>query len=128
MARVLVADDDDAIRELATLSLERVGGHEVRAVGSGRECVETARAWRPDAVLLDVMMPDVDGPTTLRELQADPATGDLPVVFLTAKVRSTERTELAGLGAAGVLGKPFDPMTLSAELGALLGWPAQDPS
>ncbi|MCU1372755.1 MAG: response regulator receiver protein, partial [Actinomycetia bacterium] len=81
-----------------------------------------ARAEQPDAIILDVMMPGMDGPATLAELRADPATADIPVVFLTAKVQSIERRRLEELGAAGVVAKPFDPMTLAGELSAAFGW------
>jgi CheY-like chemotaxis protein len=82
--RILIVDDEDDIREVAQVSLELVGQFEVLTAASGSAGIETARATQPDAILLDVMMPDMDGPTTLARLQADPATRDIPVVFLTA--------------------------------------------
>ncbi len=120
--RVVVVDDDADIREIATLSLEMMHGWEVVAVASGAEAVEVVGRVEPDAVLLDVMMPGQDGPATLAALRAQPGTRDVPVVFLTAKAQVRERAELESLGAAGVLAKPFDPMTLGSDLAAALGW------
>jgi CheY-like chemotaxis protein len=120
--RILIVDDEDDIREVAQVSLELVGQYEVLTAASGREGILRARDLRPDAILLDVMMPDLDGPATLAELQADPATRDIPVLFLTAKTQSAERTRLAQLGAAGILTKPFDPLTLPHEVASALRW------
>ena len=92
--RILIVDDEDDIREVAQVSLELVGGYEVLTASSGRDGLERARGGQPDAILLDVMMPDMDGPATLVELRADPATRDIPVVFLTAKTQTAERQQL----------------------------------
>lgn len=120
--RVLVVDDDDDIRTVATASLARLGGFRVEAVSGGAEAVERARAERPDAIVLDVMMPKVDGRATLAALRAVPELASVPVVFLTAKALPAERRALSELGVAGVLAKPFDPLTLPGELRALVGW------
>ena len=120
--RVLVIDDDPAIREVVRLSLSLVGGFEVDEAGSGREGAATARATVPDAVLLDVMMPGTDGPATLELLRGQDSTRHVPVVFLTAKLMREERDRLEGMGAAGVLAKPFDPIALPGLLAGLLGW------
>ena len=120
--RILIVDDEDDIREVAQVSLELVGQYEVLTASSGRDGVRSARADQPDAILLDVMMPDMDGPATLAELLADPLTRDIPVLFLTAKTQSAERTRLSELGAAGVLTKPFDPLKLAAEVATTLHW------
>jgi CheY-like chemotaxis protein len=122
MRRVLVVDDDDAIREVAQAALELIAGWEVDLAASGQEAVERCAADPPDVVLLDVMMPVMDGPTTFARLQADPRTQDVPVVLLTAKVQPAERRRWEGLGVAGVLTKPFDPLLLSSEVADLLGW------
>jgi len=119
---VLLVDDEDDIRLVARASLERLAGWEVLAASSGADGVAQARAEQPDAIVLDVMMPGMDGPATLAELRADPSTASIPVVFLTAKVQASERLRLEELGAAGVVAKPFDPMTLAGELSAALGW------
>lgn len=124
---ILLVDDEDHIREVAGISLETVGGWRVSGAGSGVEGIEMALAERPDAILLDVMMPDVDGPTTLRRLQAEPLTREIPVILLTAKARGADLRHFHELGVAGVLTKPFDPMTLSDEIEALLQAAAEAP-
>jgi CheY-like chemotaxis protein len=118
--RALLVDDEDDIRRVARMSLERVGGWEVVDARSADDAVAAAREGTFDAVLLDVMMPDVDGPSTLALLR--PLIGpDVPVVFLTAKVQPADVARLRELGAAGVIAKPFDPMGLPGELERLLG-------
>ena len=119
---MVVVDDEADIREIATLSLETMQGWQVVTAGSGAEALAVVARERPDAVLLDVMMPGQDGPATLAALRAQESTRGVPVVFLTAKAQVREKAELEGLGAAGVLAKPFDPMTLGTELADLLGW------
>ena len=121
-ARILIVDDDDAIREVAQTSLELVGGWQVDCASSGVDALTIATQNPPDAILLDVMMPAMDGPTTFGHLQADPRTRSIPVVLLTAKVLGSERRQWDNLGVAGVLAKPFDPMTLPDEVAKLLGW------
>lgn len=120
--RVLVVDDDPLLREVAKVSLEMVGGWEVLTASSGAEAVEVAAREQLDAMLLDVMMPGQDGPSTLLELRAAVVTRDLPVIFLTAKASGEGHEEWNNADASGVIGKPFDPMTLSAEVARLLGW------
>jgi CheY-like chemotaxis protein len=120
--RILVIDDEHDIREVARVSLELVGGCQTLLAATGREGLAKATAERPDAILLDVMMPDMDGPTTFQQLQRDSATRDIPVILLTAKVQAADRNRFAGLGVAGVIAKPFDPMSLAAEVADLLGW------
>ncbi|MHB1552802.1 MAG: response regulator [Acidimicrobiales bacterium] len=120
--RVLLVDDEELIREVAEVALAKVGGWEVLTASSGEEGLGKAVAERPDAILLDVMMPGLDGPGTLARLQADPATASIPVVFLTAKVRQSEQQRWIDLGAAGVLVKPFDPMSLADQVAEVLGW------
>lgn len=121
--RVLVIDDEADIREVATSSLQLVGGWQVHSAESGAAGLHTAAQVQPDAVLLDVMMPDMDGPATLARLRTDPRTASIPVIFLTAKNGTSEHLGYAALGAAGVICKPFDPMTLPATVAAALGWP-----
>lgn len=120
--RVLVVDDDDSIREVAEVALGLVGGWEVSVASGGAEGIEKAHSDKPDAVLLDVMMPGMDGPSTLARLRQDPATQKLPVILLTAKVRPGERRELDNLDVSGIIAKPFDPMTLATQVAELLGW------
>jgi two-component system alkaline phosphatase synthesis response regulator PhoP len=117
---ILLVDDEDDIREVATLSLEAIGGWRVSGAGCGADAIAMARAERPDAILLDVMMPGVDGPETFRLLQDDPRTREIPVILLTARAQSADRARFAVLGVAGMLAKPFDPMTLSEQIAAIL--------
>jgi CheY-like chemotaxis protein len=120
--RVLVVDDDDDIRMLAAMSLGRVGGFDVRSCSCGGEALEVAADWLPEAVLMDVRMPGQDGPTTSQLLAAGATTAHIPVIFLTASLRGEDKAALSALGAAGVLSKPFDPMTLPHDVADLLGW------
>jgi CheY-like chemotaxis protein len=119
---LLLIDDDDDIREIAQLSLEVGTDWQILTAASGAEGIEIARNNMPDAILLDVMMPVLDGPATLDQLRADTKTRNIPVVFLTAKARPAERDRLAGLAVSGVLAKPFDPLLLATQLRAALGW------
>ena len=123
---LLLIDDDDDIREIAQLSLELGAGWTVLTAASGPDGIEIAGDKHPDAILLDVMMPVLDGPATLAKLREDDRTKMIPVVFLTAKARPAERDRLAGLDVAGVLAKPFDPMTLADQLESVLDWNAED--
>lgn len=120
--KILLIEDEDDIREIAQASLELTRGWEVHAAASGRAGIALAGEVRPDAILLDVMMPDLDGPATLAALRANEATRAIPVIFLTAKVHTLEVARLTDLGVQGVLAKPFDPMTLGDQLAATLGW------
>jgi CheY-like chemotaxis protein len=120
--RILIIDDEDDIREVAAMSLESVAGWEVIMASSGAQGLVRAAEYLPDAILLDVMMPGMDGPTTFRELRKNPRTARIPVLLLTAKVQSSDQRRFADLGVEAVLFKPFDPMTLSAEISAVLGW------
>jgi CheY-like chemotaxis protein len=122
MRRILIIDDEDDIREVAALSLESVAGWSVFTACSGAEGIRTAQAELPDAILMDVMMPSMDGPTTFREMQRSPEIANIPVVLLTAKVQGVDQRRFAGLGVAGVLFKPFDPLTLAEQMASTLGW------
>ena len=120
--KILIVDDEDDIREVAALSLESVAGWEVMTASSGPQALARAAEYQPDAILLDVMMPGMDGPTTFRELRRNPATARIPVLLLTAKVQSTDQRRFADLGVEAVLFKPFDPLTLSSQISGALGW------
>jgi CheY-like chemotaxis protein len=122
MHRILIIDDEDDIREVAALSLETVAGWEVMVANSGAQGLVRASAYQPDAILLDVMMPGMDGPTTFRELRKNPATAHIPVLLLTAKVQASDQRRFADLGVEAVLVKPFDPLTLSVQVAEVLGW------
>jgi CheY-like chemotaxis protein len=120
--RILLVDDEDDIREVAQISLELVGGYDVIAAASGSEAVSLAGASEPDAILLDVMMPDQDGPTIVQQLRARPETRDIPVVLLTAKTQASDHRRFADLAIQGVIAKPFDPMALPSQVADALGW------
>jgi len=120
--KILIIDDEDDIREVAALSLESVAGWEVIRASSGAQGIARAAEQRPDAILLDVMMPGMDGPTTFHQLRQNPATARIPVLLLTAKVQGNDQRRFADLGVEAVLFKPFDPMTLSTRIAAVLGW------
>lgn len=120
--KVLIIEDDHDIRQLTQFSLEMVAGWEVCAAPSGKEGLVLAETEQLDAILLDVMMPDMDGPAVFERLQANERTRDIPTIFLTAKVQAAERRRLSDLGAVAVIAKPFDPMTLPSQVAEALGW------
>ena len=124
--RILIIDDEADIREVARASLEFVGGFEVSVAASGAEGISMASQDPPDAILLDLMMPSMDGLQTLSSLRMEEKTRGIPVIFLTAKVSHTGAASLSREGAAGVLFKPFDPMTLPEQLRAMLHWNLQE--
>jgi CheY-like chemotaxis protein len=120
--RILIIDDDDDIRQVTALSLETVAGWDVVTANSGANGIRRAQEEKPDAILLDVMMPGMDGPTTFQELQKISETANIPVMLLTAKVQGADQKRFAGLGVAAVLFKPFDPLTLAQQVRDALGW------
>lgn len=119
---ILVIDDEDDIREVAQLCLETVGGWQVITANGGKEGLIKAENEHPDAILLDVMMPQLDGLTTFHKLQANAATKSIPVVLLTAKVQASEQRRFSELGVKAIFAKPFDPLSLAPDLAAALGW------
>ncbi len=119
---LLIVDDEDDIREVASLSLEMTRGWTVSMASSGAQGLESARTLQPDAILLDVMMPEMDGPSTLRLLQSSDATRNIPVIFLTAKVQGADRRKFLQLGVQGIIAKPFDPLTLAKQISETLLW------
>jgi CheY-like chemotaxis protein len=119
---ILVIDDEDNVREVTSMSLELMGGWQTLTASSGAEGIEIAKREKPDAILLDVMMPGMDGPTTFRALQQDETTRTIPVLLLTAKVQAADRARFADLGVAGVISKPFDPAVLPTDVSTALGW------
>jgi len=111
--KILYVDDEDDIREIAVMALELDSEIAVKACNSGSGALSVAPEWLPDLILLDVMMPDMDGPETLERLRLDPQTASIPVVFATARTQPEDIERFMSLGAAGVISKPFDPMTLA---------------
>ncbi len=120
--RVLIIDDEDDLREVAKICLELVGGWEVSTCSSGSQGLLIAMDQQPDAILLDVMMPEMDGLATFEALQAEEATRNIPVILLTGKDRPSEHADFDSLGVRGVITKPFAPLTLSRDVSKVLGW------
>ncbi len=119
LQRILYVEDEPDIRAVARIALEMVGGFQVRVCSSGEQAVREAPAFGPDLVLLDVMMPGMDGPGTFMALRALPHLARVPVIFMTAKVQPQEVQHYKALGALAVIPKPFDPMTLAAQVRSL---------
>ncbi len=119
---VLVIDDELNLCTVIRVCLESFSGWETLTASSAREGLTIAQSQRPDAILLDVMMPDMDGITLLEELQKNSLTQTIPVILFTAKVQSDDLEYFAKLGVAGVIAKPFDPMALADQVGFILGW------
>jgi CheY-like chemotaxis protein len=119
---ILIVDDEADILRLAQISLSKVGGHEVLTAGSGEECLRMLETTVPDAIILDVMMPILDGPSTLDRIRDGASTFDVPVVFMTAGGSAAEMDRLRALQVSGVLSKPFDPIALPGQLAEVLGW------
>jgi CheY-like chemotaxis protein len=122
MRRILIIDDEDDIREVAALSLEAVAGWKITTACCAADGIRDAIEQKPDAILMDVMMPAMDGPTAFKEMQQIPEIAHIPVILLTAKVQGVDQRRFAGLGVAAVLFKPFDPITLAEEISTALGW------
>jgi len=125
MQRILHVEDEADIREVARVALEDVGGFTVESAESGLQALEKAPGFLPEIILLDVMMPGMDGPTTLLELRKRPGTAAVPVIFMTAKVQVHEVEQYRRLGALDVIPKPFDPMTLAEQIRTILERRAQ---
>jgi CheY-like chemotaxis protein len=123
LTTILYVEDEADIRMIAKMALEAVGGFKVHACASGNEALAAAPGAGADLLLLDVMMPGLDGPSTLQALRGLPATARTPVIFMTAKVQPAEIAQFKGYGALEVIAKPFDPMRISAEIRRI--WDAQ---
>ncbi|ABA22036.1 Response regulator receiver domain protein (CheY) [Trichormus variabilis ATCC 29413] len=120
--RILIIDDEYDIRAVAELAFKAVGGWQVSTAASGSEGVAKAAAEQPDVILLDVMMPDIDGIATFQALQANPVTQSIPVILLTAKTQTAEQRGFAELGVQAIITKPFKVMKLPAQVAAALNW------
>ena len=119
---ILIIDDEDDIREIAQVSLELMAGFQVITASFGKEGIDKALTEQPDAILLDVMLPDMDGIAIFHELQANPKTAQIPIIFLTAKVQPHDQIEFAELAVKAVISKPFKPTSLAQQLKTILGW------
>jgi CheY-like chemotaxis protein len=124
--RILHVDDEPDIREVVELALSLDPDFMLQGCGSGSEALAVAAEWQPDMVLLDVMMPVMDGPATLVQLRENARTASIPVIFMTARAQAREVDRFRSLGAVGVIPKPFDPMTLAASVRSYVQ-PARDP-
>jgi CheY-like chemotaxis protein len=118
--KVLIIDDEDDIRSVAALSLGILGGLEVVEADSGSDGVNKAAVEKPDVILLDMMMPGMDGPATLAALKSNNDTKEIPVIFLTARAMNNEVERLKQMGARGILTKPFDPTSLATQVRSIL--------
>jgi two-component system, OmpR family, response regulator len=116
LQRILYVEDEPDIQQVAEVALEMVGGFTLNTCSSGEEAMKEALSFKPELFLLDVMMPGMDGPTTLKALRTQPGLADIPVIFMTAKVQPSEVVELKSLGALEVIAKPFDPMALANQI------------
>nr|WP_324259820.1 response regulator [Cellvibrio fontiphilus] len=116
LSRILYVEDDPDIQAIAMMVLESIHGFTMEACSSGADALAKAVPFKPDLILLDVMMPGMDGPETLKNLRKFPELVDVPVIFMTAKVQPQEVQGYLNLGALGVIAKPFDPMTLAQQL------------
>ncbi|MEG4317987.1 MULTISPECIES: response regulator [unclassified Microcoleus] len=119
---ILVVDDQEHLRELVQACLEDLGGWETLVAGSGEECLQILQTEQPDAILLDVSMPGMDGIAVYDRLQSDPKTRSIPVILLTAKVLPSDRAKFAEMGVTGVISKPIQPTSLTVEVAEILGW------
>ncbi|MBY0359610.1 MAG: response regulator [Candidatus Obscuribacterales bacterium] len=119
--KVLIIDDEEDIRSIAAMSLGILGGMEVVEAESGEDGIAKAAETQPDAILLDMMMPVLDGPGTLVKLKENPQTKEIPVIFLTARSMNAELEKLKSMGATGFLAKPFDPTALSSQIKRIIG-------
>ncbi len=116
LERLMLVEDDPDIRFVVCQVLEKLGGFQIKAYASGKEALQAVEELKPQMILLDVMMPGMDGPTTLKELRKKPACKDLPIVFITAKTQHDEVEKLQKLGVQAVISKPFDPKTLTQQI------------
>lgn len=119
---ILIIDDDQSILQVAKLSLKRGAGWKAIVANSGETGIVLAEAEQPDAILLDMMMPGIDGLATLKKLKDNAKTHHIPVIFLTAKTQAADRQQLYSAGAKGLIAKPFEPDDLAAKMEAFLGW------
>lgn len=119
---ILVIDNEPYIQEVVQIALETIGNWQVVTASSGAEGIMKAEKEQPDVILLDVMMPDMDGATTFQKLQANPRTQTIPVLLLTAKVQTVDQNRYQALGVQATIPKPFDPLQLPKQIADILGW------
>lgn len=122
LKRLLIVDDEESIQKVVRLSLKMEASWDTITASSGPECIRQAEIHQPDAILLDVMMPEIDGIATFEALHDNPKTQSIPVILLTAKTQTAEKRLFQKLGVAGVITKPFNPLTLASQIAKLLDW------
>jgi CheY-like chemotaxis protein len=120
--QILLIDDEEGLREIIQVTLEAMGGWKVITADSGLAGLSKAESEQPDAILLDMMMPDMDGVETLKRLRSNPCTQSIPIIFLTAKVQESDRRQFMAMGASGVIIKPFRALDLVNQIRSILGW------
>ncbi|MEA5605066.1 response regulator [Nostoc sp. UHCC 0252] len=120
--QILVVDNEQYIQEVAKICLETVAGWKVETASSGKEGILKAETYQPDAILLDVMMPEMDGIATFEKLQENPLTKAIPVILLTAKIQASDRRRYVQMGMISAIAKPFNPLELAANVAVALGW------
>jgi CheY-like chemotaxis protein len=118
----LIIDDEEDVREIAQLGLEMQAGWQVLTASSGAEGLAMAEMHQPDAILLDVMMPEMDGRATFQRLQANPQTQHIPVILVTAKIQASDQEIFADLNVTAIFAKPFRPLELASQISQTLGW------
>ena len=116
LKRIMYVEDDQDIQAIARIALETVGGFTLNVCSSGQEALDNVIAFKPDLLLMDVMMPGMDGPTTLKAIKKIPEVSKTPIIFMTAKVQTDEVANLLAMGAMEVIPKPFNPMQLANQI------------
>lgn len=119
LKKILYAEDEPDVQTVVELTIQTMSNYEIKICNNGKELLESIEAYNPDLILLDVMMPEMDGPTTFKHLQSNEKTKDIPVIFMTAKAQIHEVEIFKEIGALGVITKPFDPMSLCDEIRAI---------
>jgi two-component system, OmpR family, response regulator len=119
LEKILYVEDDPNIQELVSISLEDIGGYKLRTCYTGKEALEEIDKFKPDLLLLDVMLPDMDGPTILKEIRKNSKYDEIPVIFISAHAQREDLIKYVELGAIGVIDKPFDPITISEAINSL---------
>jgi CheY-like chemotaxis protein len=119
---ILLIDDEETIQEVVQVGIEIESGWQVAIASSGAEGIDLAQSQQPDVILLDVMMPEMDGIDTLSQLKSNQQTSSIPVIFLTAKAQAEEKNQFQSLGVVDVITKPFNSMTLASQIAKILGW------
>lgn len=119
LGKILYIEDEPDVQNIVLMALEDIGGYEMKICGSGKEAFETIKTYKPDLFLVDVMLPDMDGPTVLKKIKENPELEKVPAVFITAKTELQELVEFKSLNVLGIIRKPFDPIAISETISSL---------